>query len=164
MRVQPIRQRINAGLLITLFCLAAALFLQACDDDNRGAEEGRSGGMVMTTETPTTAGASDAAAVDAAATATPTTPPEPTPTPEPTPVPLAVGQVMTGTVQVRLHASASSSSPVLEVYEPGATFVVMDSDDDAADYPVVIAGGAWYRVRAADGLAGWVRADSFGAE
>jgi hypothetical protein len=161
MRTQSIKRRINVKLIIMSFLLAGTLLLQACDDDRRSETQERSGGMVVTTETPasqpdTTAGESESA--------TPTTPPDPTPTPEPTPIPLAVGQVVTGLLQARLHSDASSASPVLEVYEPGAVFTILESSEEGAAYPVAVGGNAWYRVRAADGLAGWVRADSFSAE
>jgi hypothetical protein len=140
-----------------LMILSLALLIQACDDDERPPrEENRAGGMVMTTETPAAEGESAAPAADAPTEA----PAEPTPTPEPTPAPLSVGQIVTSTAQIRLYADATTSSAVLEVYEAPTLFSVMEPSAEYDQYPVASASGVWYRVRAADGLAGWAKADA----
>lgn len=149
----------TGGLILALFLLGAALLLQACDNNRRPREEPRSGGLVLTTETP--APETDASSGAAGGTAPTKEPSTPTPTPLPTPVPLAVGERVIGAAQVRLYAAPSSTAAVLEVYEPGAIFTVMESDVESDAYPILIAGKAWYRVRAADGLAGWARAEVF---
>lgn len=138
-----------------LMILSLALLIQACDDGERPPrEENRAGGMVMTTETPAAEGEVAAPVAD-----TPTeAPAEPTPTPEPPP--LSVGQIVTSTAQIRLYADATTSSAVLEMYEPPTLFSVMEPSADYAQYPVTSASGVWYRVRAADGLAGWAKADA----
>ena len=138
-----------------LLILSLALLLQACDDDERPPrEENRAGGMVMTTETPAAEGEAAAPVADAPTEA----PAEPTPTPEPPP--LNVGQIVTSTAQIRLYADATTSSAVLEVYDPPSLFSVMEPSAEYDQYPVASASGVWYRVRAADGLAGWAQADA----
>jgi hypothetical protein len=55
-----------------------------------------------------------------------------------------------------MRAEPSKSAPVLDSYGPGAFFVVMEPDGDFPSPVVLQEGEAWVRVRAEDGLAGWV--------
>lgn len=155
MRITQSTHATLSTVIRLLMILGLALLIQACDDDDRPPrEENRAGGMVMTTETPAAEGEVAAPAADAPTEA----PAEPTPTPEPPP--LGVGQIVTSTAQIRLYADATTSSAVLEVYESPALFSVMEPSAEYDQYPVASASGVWYRVRAADGLAGWAKADA----
>lgn len=92
---------------------------------------------------------------DAPATIAPPT--EVAPTVEP---PLLVtGQQVSVIGSLRLYADADPDSLTLDEYNPIAIFVVVEPTADFARYPVEINGVRWYRVRAEDGLVGWVMAD-----
>lgn len=60
---------------------------------------------------------------------------------------------------LRLYAAPEPTAATLDEYSAGATFVIIASPDDLGPYPVELNGVRWYRVRAADGLVGWVIAD-----
>lgn len=60
---------------------------------------------------------------------------------------------------LRLYAAPEPTAATLDEYVAGATFVIIASPDDLGPYPVELNGVRWYRVRAADGLVGWVIAD-----
>ena len=60
---------------------------------------------------------------------------------------------------LRLYAAPDPTAATLDEYSAGAPFVIIASPDDLGPYPVEINGVRWYRVRAADGLVGWVIAD-----
>ncbi len=70
----------------------------------------------------------------------------------------AAGQVVTGAQALAVYPDAAAGGPVLEVYEGGAAFTVLEPGLDKSAYPVVADGASWVRVRAGDGLAGWVNA------
>lgn len=59
----------------------------------------------------------------------------------------------------RVYAAADSGSLVMDVYRDGALFVVLEPGGDVTSYPVTAFDKSWYRVRAGDGLVGWVLAD-----
>lgn len=133
---------VASTLLVLLF-----LFLQACGrNDNDAGPTPRAGGVV---EGP----AADAPAPEA-------TIAPPSPTPEPTPFVFAVDDGITSVRQVLLFAEPATASSVLESYEAGAAFTVMEPSAGFDGYPVTSGGLSWVRLRAADGLAGWARADS----
>ena len=58
---------------------------------------------------------------------------------------------------LRMESSASSS--IMEAYRVGAEFEVLEPANAAAPYPVMAEGVGWIRVRAEDGLVGWVVVD-----
>ncbi len=60
---------------------------------------------------------------------------------------------------LRLYAAPEPTAATLDEYSAGATFTIIASPDDLGPYPVELNGVHWYRVRAADGLVGWVMAD-----
>ena len=60
---------------------------------------------------------------------------------------------------LRLYAAPEPTAATLDEYVAGATFTIIASPDDLGPYPVELNGVRWYRVRAADGLVGWVIAD-----
>jgi hypothetical protein len=83
-----------------------------------------------------------------------------TPAPSPTPAPpLAAGAPVEALAALRIYADADPAAPVLAEYAAGAAFVVLDPGGDYGAYPVEVDGVPWYRVRAEDGLVGWVRGD-----
>lgn len=59
----------------------------------------------------------------------------------------------------RVYAVPSRSGLVMDLYRDGAAFVVLDPAARAESYPVEAEGFTWYRVRASDGLVGWVVVD-----
>lgn len=70
----------------------------------------------------------------------------------------AAGQVVTAAQALALFPDAAAGLPVLEVYDGGAAFTVLEPGLDKSVYPIVADGASWVRVRAGDGLAGWINA------
>lgn len=64
---------------------------------------------------------------------------------------------------LRIYAAAQPNAPTLDEYAAGDRFTILGPPDDVPIYPVELAGVRWYRVRAADGLVGWVIADGIEA-
>jgi hypothetical protein len=62
---------------------------------------------------------------------------------------------------LRLYADVDPNGQRLAQYEAGAEFIVVEPGDYET-YPVDMNGVRWYRVRAQDGLVGWVMADAVG--
>jgi hypothetical protein len=65
---------------------------------------------------------------------------------------------------VRLYAAPDTSLPALASYPTGATFAVLEPDGEFAEYPVQVSDEPWFRVRAEDGLVGWVPGGSLTVE
>jgi SH3-like domain-containing protein len=61
--------------------------------------------------------------------------------------------------RVELYADASQESIVLDTLGAGVMLEVLDVNGDFEGYPVEVEGHGWARVRAADGLVGWVMTD-----
>lgn len=87
----------------------------------------------------------------------------PSPTPSTTPLPAAAFAVgdrvviaSTGPSGVRLRAGAGLDFITQGIYNDGDPFFVMPGSDPNAAYPVASDGYTWWRVRAADGLIGWI--------
>ena len=102
------------------------------------------------------------ATVQATATSTPTSRPTTRPTVTPTVVMrvFAPGDLVVASGgRVDIHADAALDSIVLDSFGTGATLEVLDVSGDFASYPVEVDGHGWARVRAADGLVGWVMTD-----
>ena len=104
----------------------------------------------------------DEATVEPAATATATT--RPTATARPTAVvdaPVLAAGDMVGAVEgrVEIYADASLDALVLDSFGTGVELEVLDPSGDYETYPVEVDGHGWARVRAADGLVGWVMTD-----
>lgn len=59
----------------------------------------------------------------------------------------------------RIYNSSALDALILDVYQDGAAFEVLEPGSDVAEYPVKNGAGVWYRVRASDGLVGWVIVD-----
>jgi hypothetical protein len=73
-------------------------------------------------------------------------------------VTLSVGETFTTALPVRVYAMPGEESPAIALYNQGTAFIVIEPDLEHLDYPVLVEGQAWLRVRAEDGLAGWVLA------
>jgi len=58
-----------------------------------------------------------------------------------------------------LHVDASELALVMEAYPAGSSFEVLEPAGEVASYPVVADGRKWVRVRAGDGLVGWLPLD-----
>ncbi len=110
------------------------------------------GGMV----TPNEAAADDAATVDVA---------EAAGVPEVASV-LFVGQRVTVTLPdgVTLRADAADDALILQRYAVGEALEVVEPSGDYEDYPITIGGQEWVRVRAGDGLVGWLPIDAVNSE
>ena len=63
-----------------------------------------------------------------------------------------------------LRVAASPSSSIMDTYGIGAEFEVLEPTDGTESYPVLVNGVAWIRVRAEDGLVGWVGVDDVQVE
>lgn len=72
---------------------------------------------------------------------------------------LDVGAEVAARGILRIYAAAEPNAPTLDEYAAGDRFVILGPPDDVPIYPVELAGVRWYRVRASDGLVGWVIAD-----
>ncbi len=59
----------------------------------------------------------------------------------------------------RVYAAPGSDKLLMDLYVDGATFTIIEPSGASSDYPVELDGQAWYRVRASDGLVGWVIVD-----
>lgn len=134
--------------LLALLLLAAA----ACgrEGESAGAPVQMTpvaGGMEMPPLEGEAAAASDAAQAEAA----PASPPTATPLPVLTPGMALVA----GEGGLALRALPDPASPIREVYDAGAAFIVLEPSGDYDTYPVEGGGLPWYRVRASDGLVGW---------
>ncbi|MCB0107234.1 MAG: hypothetical protein KDE53_15045 [Caldilineaceae bacterium] len=126
--------------------LAFVVVLAACG----GADEATptvgvtpaAGGMVVPTATPEVA---TPTATVAEATVAPTFLP---------------GDVFVAADRVLLYTDASAAAMVMNQYEAGAPFTVLAPSGDYATYPVEVNGEQWYRLRADDGLVGWLPASA----
>lgn len=72
---------------------------------------------------------------------------------------LAVGVEVQARGMLRIYAAAEPNAPTLAEYTAGDRFTVLGPPGDIIVYPVELSGVRWYRVRAEDGLVGWVMAD-----
>ena len=80
------------------------------------------------------------------------------PSPEPTvaaPV-LDVGALITAADRVDVYADADPTAQRFGEYPAGTVLTVVEAGGEFAGYPVEVDGLRWYRVRAPDGLVGWV--------
>jgi len=63
-----------------------------------------------------------------------------------------VGQV----IVIELRIGPSDSASIMETYGGGALFDVLEPLGSGDQYPVIASDTAWIRVRAQDGLVGWI--------
>lgn len=72
---------------------------------------------------------------------------------------LAVGAEVQARGMLRIYAAAEPNALTLAEYAAGDRFTVLGPPGDITVYPVELSGVRWYRVRAEDGLVGWVMTD-----
>ena len=115
----------------------------------------------------------DAAEVEATATneVTVTPTPHPTATPEPTATsPVEARSFEEGDTvlstggRVEFYADAAGDALVLDSVGTGVALEVIVPSGEFGEYPVVVDGQSWVRVRAEDGLVGWVKTDQVDVE
>jgi hypothetical protein len=70
-----------------------------------------------------------------------------------------VGATVVARGVVRVYPEANPRTQAMGEYAAAATFAVIEPGADYAGYPVETNEVRWYRVRASDGLVGWVMAD-----
>lgn len=56
----------------------------------------------------------------------------------------------------RLYSDASADAMVMAIYADGEEMTIVEPSGEHDGYPVTVEGAQWVRVRAADGLVGWV--------
>lgn len=127
----------------------------------------------ITLEATSEVGATEETSATLEAAPAPTKPPTPRPTSTPQPLPTAIvnpptfaeGEIVAGSGQrVAIHADASLDATVLDSYGSGVPLEVLPPSGDYTTYPVEVDGHGWVRVRAADGLVGWVMTDQVEAQ
>jgi len=139
-----------AVLLIVL--LAAA----ACGGDEQAAATevppaitAETGGMAL-------GAAATAAPAEATAEAAGVTAAEAPPAATTAPPVLDAGAQITAQDKVDVFADADPTAQRFGEYPAGTVLTVVEAGGDFAGYPVEVDGRRWYRVRAPDGLVGWV--------
>lgn len=138
------------GVLIVV-CLVTVLYFTVqilVGGPSRGVmlTKPEAGGLAMPTATPTRPAAQEAAAAS-------------TPSADltlPTPGQGVVGKAVSSQAYVLLRADAGYASLVMDAFDDGSAFVVLEPSGDYAGYPVEHDDTRWVRVRAADGLVGWL--------
>ena len=113
------------------------------------------------TATPQPAASVSELAVETQEAAADDAPPPPTATPEPA-APIAavraIGTQWQGAPLVeRVTMWIQPGFAIVALYDSDTRFTVMEPDRYHPAYPVILDGVEWVRVRAADGLAGWVK-------
>ncbi len=69
---------------------------------------------------------------------------------------LDAGALITAGGTVDVYADADPTAPRFGEYPAGTVLAVVEAGGDFGGYPVEVDGRRWYRVRAPDGLVGWV--------
>jgi len=69
------------------------------------------------------------------------------------------GQVVQTIAPLSLYADATDAAMLMKSYAAATQFTVIEPSGDYDTYPIVTSEDQWYRVRADDGLVGWVTAE-----
>ncbi len=69
---------------------------------------------------------------------------------------LEAGTLITAGGTVDVYADADLTAQRFGEYPAGTVLTVVEAGGDFGGYPVEVEGQRWYRVRAPDGLVGWV--------
>jgi hypothetical protein len=69
---------------------------------------------------------------------------------------LDAGAPITAVGTIDVYADADPTAPRFGEYPAGTVLTVVEVGSDFGGYPVEVDGRRWYRVRAPDGLVGWV--------
>ncbi len=116
------------------------------------------GGAALTTDGATAA--AQAAAVSGGATGEDRSTPALVQAPAtPTPIVLETDTEVKALGKMRIYADADPMSTAMAEYAVDTVFRVIEPGEDFSEYPIEINGVRWYRVRAEDGLVGWLFAD-----
>jgi len=86
-------------------------------------------------------------------------PAEPPPAAAERPV-IPVGSLVTASATAAVYAAPDRAAPRFAEYAAGSRLTVVEPDGDWTAYPVAVEGERWVRVRAEDGLVGWVMEDA----
>lgn len=70
--------------------------------------------------------------------------------------PLAAGAEIVSSDAAVLYAEPDPAAARFAEYAAGSRFTVIEADGDHLEQPVIVDGQRWYRVRAEDGLVGWM--------
>ena len=77
----------------------------------------------------------------------------------PTPTVLETDTEVKALGKMRVYADADPTAIAMAEYAVDTIFRVIEPGEDFGEYPIEINGVRWYRVRAEDGLVGWIFAD-----
>lgn len=69
------------------------------------------------------------------------------------------GQLFVAVDTVRLYADANRQAVVMNQYSASSLFTLLEPSGDYLTYPVTAEGADWLRLRADDGLVGWLPAN-----
>ena len=69
------------------------------------------------------------------------------------------GQLFVAVDTVRLYADANRQAMVMNQYAASSVFTLLEPSGDYLAYPVTAEGADWLRLRADDGLVGWLPAN-----
>jgi hypothetical protein len=145
----------GSGLILVLVLAVWLIFLRGGDEADR--ELTAAPGLVGSA-------AISQGAVEAEPVAEPT--PEPDPTATAIPV-FTAGQVVvvtnTAGAGIRLRSQPGTGSTVLDIYQEGDRFLVLNPDGEYSSYPVEADGYRWYRIQITgnpeENLTGWAAGD-----
>lgn len=69
---------------------------------------------------------------------------------------IPIGSVVTAAATAAIYAEPDRAAPRFAEYAAGSSFTIIEPDGDYTAYPVEVDGERWVRVRAEDGLVGWM--------
>lgn len=146
--LRPVIRLIIRGILISTFVVSIIFFTNGCGQN----EERATPDIIVT---PAAGGFVLPTAVNV-----PTSVPVAASVPVTESVLFVAGQTVQAAATLLLHADADLGALVMNRYPVGAQFTVLMPSGEYEAYPVgADDSSTWYRLRAADGLVGWVAAN-----